>query len=75
MGSSNQKERVFILKRLSVIFNDESCQLLTFSDITTLKKLELEQAKTESLKLVNRSVSHEMLGPLMASVSIAKLLL
>ena len=66
---------MFILKRLNVIFNDEPCQLLTFSDITTLKTLQVEQAKTETLKLVNRSVSHETLGPLMANVNLAKLLL
>ena len=58
-----------------MIYSEEQCQLLTFSDITTLRTLEVEQAKTESLKLVNRSVSHEMLGPLMSNVSIAKLLL
>ena len=75
MASSQQKEKIVILKRLNVIHSDEQCQLLTFSDITTWKTLEVEQAKTESLKLINRSVSHEMLGPLMANVCIAKLLL
>ena len=57
------------------MYDDEPCQMLTFTDITSYKTLEQEQEKTKSLKLINRSVSHEMLGPLTANVCLAQLLL
>ena len=74
-GIQESEEKILIVKRLNLTFSDEVCQLITFSDITAYRNLEKEQAKTKTLKLLNRSVSHEMLGPLMANVCLGQILL
>ena len=67
--------KTLIVKRLDLTFDNKQCQLITFSDITAYKNLEKEKKTTEMLKMVNWSVSHEMLGPLNTNVQLALLLL
>ena len=74
-GKQESEDKILIVKRLNLTFSDEICQLITFSDITAYRNLQKEQSKTKTLKLLNRSVSHEMLGPLMANICLCQILL
>ena len=68
-------ERTLIVKRLDLTFSGTDCQLITFTDITAFQNLEKEKKISQMLKMLNRSVSHEMLGPLNSNVQLTNLLL
>ena len=57
-----------IVKRMDLTFNDRDCQLITFTDITAFRNLEKAKKMTQTLKIMNRAVSHELLAPLCATV-------
>ena len=61
-------DREIIVKRMDLLFNDKECQLLSFADITTYKRLKQEEETNRLLKMLMTSVSHEMLAPLKANV-------
>ena len=71
-GESDDKEdnesplndRTLIVKRANLQFNDKSCVVLSFEDISAVKKLKLEEEKSRLMSSLYSMVHHEMLGPL-----------
>ena len=66
-----QKDRTLIVKRTKLTFNDKTCQVVNFQDVTTFKRLKLVEEKSAVLNKVVSSVYHEMIGPLKNSVELA----
>ena len=60
---------------MHMTFNDKECQVLNFTDITTQKRLKLEEEKSEMLTALNTSVHHEMLSPLKSNVEFSQRLI
>ena len=60
---------------MDLIFNDQECQVLNFTDITLYKRLEHQEETNWMLKALNASVHHDMLAPLKASIDMSKRLL
>ena len=60
---------------MNMTFNDKDCQVLNFTDITTQKRLKLEEEKSRMLSSLNTIVHHEMLGPLTANVDFSERLI
>ena len=70
--SNDQQDQSLIVKRMNLTFNDKECQVINFTDITTYKRLKREEEKGRLLGTLNRSIHHEMLGPLKANVEVAE---
>lgn len=49
--------------------------MLNFIDISTHKKLKIEEEKSKQLRTLSASVHHEMLGPLKSNVEFAEYLI
>ena len=64
-------ETTLIVKRLDLTFNNRDCQLITFIDITAFRNLDKAKKMTQTLKIMNRAVSHELLAPLSSTVQLA----
>ena len=60
---------------MNITFNNKECQVLNFTDITTQKRLKLEEEKSRMLTILNTTVHHEMLGPLTANVDLSERLI
>ena len=67
-------DRSIVLKRSSLIFNDEDCEVISISDITSLKQLQEKEKTHNLLKALNATVHHEMLAPLKANAEASKFL-
>ena len=74
MNNTTEKEKEcrLIVRRMDIIFSDKKCQVLSFTDVTSVVKLEIEKLKFKAMKMLNTSVHHEMIGPLKAQMSISK---
>ena len=57
-------DRTLVVKRANLQFNDKSCVVLSFEDITAIKKLKMEEEKSRLMSSLYSIVHHEMLGPL-----------
>ena len=57
---------------MKIIFNGNESQLLTFTDTTIHKRLELQEHKNQLLTTMNASMHHEMLTPLKVTIQIAE---
>ena len=68
---SNQKSTQLIVKRMPLIFNDQECQVINFTDITTYKRLKSEEESNRLLKTLNATVHHEMLAPLKSNLELS----
>ena len=75
IGGEGTENKTFIVKRISLLFNDRECQTLNFIDITAQKSLKQVQQRTEQLSALSASVHHEMLGPLKSNVDLANALM
>ena len=64
-----------MVHRSALSFNDEECEVLNFTDLSTFYHLEQEKETNRLLKMLTASVSHEMLAPLGATIEIAEILL
>ena len=71
-GKAHEQDKTFIVKRVSVSFNDTECQVLNFRDITPFKQLKQEQDVSNLHKSLSASVHHEMIGPLRSNVQLAE---
>ena len=61
---SPQADKTLIVKRANLQFNDKSCVVLSFEDISSVKKLKMEEEKSRLMTTLYSMVHHEMLGPL-----------
>ena len=61
---SPQADKTLIVKRAKLQFNDKSCVVLSFEDISSVKKLKMEEEKSRLMTTLYSMVHHEMLGPL-----------
>ena len=62
--ASTGSDKTLIVKRTKLIFNDKECVVLNFQDISEIKRLKHEQAKSKLLGTLYSSVHHEIIGPL-----------
>ena len=46
-GEICDTDKTLIVKRMNLTFNDEECQVLNFTDVTTKKRLHEEQQKSK----------------------------
>ena len=56
---------------MNLTFSETECQVINFTDITAYKRLELEEEKTNMLMMLNTTVHHEMIAPLMANIDMS----
>ena len=70
-----ENQQIFLVKRINILFDDNDCQMLNFTNITTFHKYKKEQEKSKLLQALNTSIHHEMLVPLGTNVMIADRLL
>ena len=57
-------DRTLIVTRTKLSFNDRDCAVLSFQDITDIKRLKSEEGKNKLMSALYSSVHHEMIGPL-----------
>ena len=57
-------DKTLLVKRSKLMFNDKECIVLTFQDISTIKKLKHEEQKSRLMSTLYSSVNHEIIGPL-----------
>ena len=57
---------------MNIIFNGEESELITFTDTTIQKRLELQEHKNRLLTTMNASMHHEILTPLKVTIQIAE---
>ena len=57
---------------MEIVFNERDSQLLTLTDITIHKKLELQESKNHILAMMNANMHHEILTPLKVNVQVAE---
>ena len=60
---------------MPLTFNDEECDVINFTDISTYDDLKKKQESYNLLKKLNAQVHHEMLVPLKVNVKMATRLL
>ena len=60
-----------IVNRMPLIFNDQECQVINFTDITTYKRLKQEEETNLLLKTLNATVHHEMIAPLKGNLELS----
>ena len=70
-GGEAENHKILLVKRISITFDEDECQMLNFTNITTFHKFKREEEKSRLLQALNTSIHHEMLGPLGTSVMIA----
>ena len=68
-------DRIIIVKRIEMTFNEKECFVINFTDITAYKRLEKEEETNHLLRTLNSSVHHEMITPLKANVDISERLI
>ena len=71
----DQNSQILLVKRVDITFDDQECQMLTFTNITSLHQFKKEQEKSRLLQALNTSIHHEMLAPLSTNVMIAERLM
>ena len=70
--NDSEKENTIAVRRMNITFSKKKCQVLNFTDVTSSIMMEREKQKYETMKSLNTSVHHEMIGPLRAQKSISK---
>ena len=63
--------KTIIVKKIDFIFNDQSCKVINFTDISTYNRLQKQEEINRLLRALNMSVHHEMLAPLKANMEIS----
>ena len=71
-SNPHERDKTFIVKRVSISFDDKECQVLNFRDITPFKQLKQEKETSHLLASLSTSVHHEMIGPLRINVQFAE---
>ena len=64
--------RQIIVTRMEIVFNERDSQLLTLTDITIHKRLELQENKNHILTMMNANMHHEILTPLKVNIQVAE---
>ena len=59
------------MTRTKLSFNDKDCVVLSFQDITDIKRLKSEKGKNKLMTALYSSVHHEMIGPLKSNENAA----
>jgi len=54
-----------------VRFDSRDCKLLTFTNLTSYKKLKEQEEMAQRIETMNASIHHEMLTPLAINVEVA----
>ena len=70
--TDENKNRSIIVTRMEIIFNDKESQLLTLTDITIYRKLELQESKNHILTMMNANMHHEIVTPLKVNINVAE---
>ena len=63
--------QILLVKRINILFDDNDCQMLNFTNITAFHKYKKEEEKSKLLQALNTTIHHEMLAPLGTNVMIA----
>ena len=66
-SDSTCADRTLIVKRANLQFNNKSCVVISFEDISAVKKLKHEEEKSRLMSTLYSMVHHEMIGPLKSS--------
>ena len=61
---NSKYDQTLIVKRASLLYNDKTCVVLHFKNITAIKHLKREEEKTKLMSALYASVHHEMIGPM-----------
>ena len=57
---------------MEIVFDDRESQLLTLTDITIHRKLELQENKNHILTMMNANMHHEIVTPLKVNINVAE---
>ena len=57
-------DRTLLVKRANLQFNNKSCVVLSFEDISAVKRLKQQEEKGRMMSAIYSMVHHEMIGPL-----------
>ena len=57
---------------MEIVFNGIESQLLTLTDITIYKRLEIQENKNRMLATMNATMHHEIMTPLKVNIQIAE---
>lgn len=71
-SNNDNIDKTIIVKRMDLIFDENECQIINFTDLTAYKMLQKEEDTNRLLKTLNASVHHEMLVPTKTMIDIAK---
>ena len=66
-----EEYRIINLTLTSLLFNHEECRVLTFRDVTEVKKAAKIQEANKILSMLTSTVTHELLTPLKCMISFA----
>ena len=69
--AEKQETKSLIVTRMPLIFNNNKCQVINFSDITTYKRLEKQEQTNSLLKTLMMTVHHSMIGPLKSNLALS----
>ena len=67
------KPQNFELKLTNLIFNKEECKVATFRDITRSRQLVKMKKHNDLLHMLSSTVTHEMVTPLKAMITLASI--
>lgn len=67
--------RTLMVTLSSLLFNHEECQVITFRDVTQVKKLAKIETANKFLNMMTSSVTHEMITPLKCIISFSDFIL
>ena len=65
-----EEYRIINLTLTSLLFNHEDCRVLTFRDVTEVKKAAKIQEANKILSMLTSTVTHELLTPLKCMISL-----
>ena len=64
-------DQSLIVNRVPIRFDGRDCRLLTFTNLTSYKKLKEQEEMAQRIETMNASIHHEMLTPLAINVEVA----
>ena len=64
--------KTIIVNRMNLLYSEEDCVVINFTDISTFQKLKVQEENVNLLKTLNASVHHEMVVPLKVNIEMAE---